>query len=110
MPQQQTNCATVPPGDLYVQGCHHEVLFEGGRIHGHPNPPTPKIHFLLGFRPLYFENVGLYLKKLHVSIKKLLKYHNFGGTSPADFSTAGDVSPRPPLLAPMLTVSTLNNL
>ena len=24
----------------------------------HPNPPTPKIQFLLGFRSLYFENVG----------------------------------------------------
>ena len=32
----------------------------GGQIHGHPNPPTPKIHFLLGFRPFYFDNVGLF--------------------------------------------------
>ena len=28
-------------------------------------------------------------------VTKILKYHNFGGTSPADFSTAGDPSPRP---------------
>ena len=32
----------------------------GGRIHRHPDPPTPKILFLLGFRPPYFENVGKY--------------------------------------------------
>ena len=38
-----------------------------------------------------------YSKMLHVSRKKLLKYHNFWGTSPADFSTAGDASPVPPL-------------
>ena len=29
---------------------------------------TPKIHFLLGFQPLYFENVGL-LKKICVKKK-----------------------------------------
>ena len=35
-------------------------VWGGGRIHGHPNLPTPKIHFLLGFRPPYFENLHLY--------------------------------------------------
>ena len=40
-----------------------------------------------------------YSKKLHVSRKKLLKYHNFWGDVPADFSTAGDASPHPPAFA-----------
>ena len=35
-------------------------------------------------------------KLLYKSRKKLLKYIISGGTSPADFSTAGDASPRPP--------------
>ena len=43
---------------------HHHA----GRIHGHPNLPTPKIHFLLGFRPLYFEDVGLF--KTFTCVKK----------------------------------------
>ena len=44
-----------------------------------------------------------YSKKLHVSRKKnFLKYHNFWGTSPADFSTAGTRPHVPPLSAPML--------
>ena len=34
--------------------------------------------------------------------KKILKYRNFWGTSPADFSTAGDASPRPRLSTPMM--------
>ena len=34
--------------------------------------------------------------------KKILKYHNFWRTSPADFSTAGDASPVPPLSTPMV--------
>ena len=43
----------------YQQGRRHEVLIGGGgRIHRHPNPPFPKNYFLLGFRPLYFENVA----------------------------------------------------
>ena len=34
---------------------HHEVLSGWG--FRQPNPPTPKIYFLLGFRPLNLENV-----------------------------------------------------
>ena len=56
-------------GGAPLQGRRHEVLFGGGgRIRGHPNPPNPpppkKNHFLLGFRPLNFENVGLGLKQI----------------------------------------------
>ena len=36
----------------------------------HPNSPTPKIHFLLGFRPLYFENVRLF--KMFIRVKKVV--------------------------------------
>ena len=34
------------------------LLGDGFMGIGHPNPPTPKIQFLLAFRPLHFENVG----------------------------------------------------
>ena len=78
------------------QGRRHEVLF-GRTDSWAPNQPTPKIHFLLRFRPLCFENVRLCKKKVYVSIFFLLKYNKvlLGGTSPVDFSTAGDASPRP---------------
>ena len=51
-----------------------------------------------------------YSKKLHVSRKKLLKYHNFGGRPTLISRLRGTCPPVPPLSAPMLTVSTLNNL
>ena len=42
-------------GSSSTRGRRQKVLFGGGRIHGHLNPPTLKIYFLLGFRPLYFD-------------------------------------------------------
>ena len=53
-------------------GCFdtHTFIQLSTYVHGHPNPLTPKILFLLGFRPLYFENVGL-LKKITCVKKKV---------------------------------------
>ena len=39
---------------------HHEVLSGWG--FRQPNPPTPKIYFLLGFRPLNLENVEIKMR------------------------------------------------
>ena len=44
-------------------------------------------------------------KFAYVSRKNILKYQFLGGTSPADFSTAGDASP-PPFLTPMMSLTT----
>ena len=50
-------------------------------------PTYPKVQFLLGFRLLYFENVGKIPQEMHVSRKKnLLKYPNFWGVDPRVFS------------------------
>ena len=59
-----------------------------------PKPTYPQIHFLLGFRAFYFEDAGL-LKK-YMCQEKVAEMSISGGTSPADFSTAGDASPVPP--------------
>ena len=67
----------------------------GGQIPRRPNPPASKIYFLLRFRPLYFENVGK-CKIVNVSRKKLLKYSNFWGSSPAVFKSAGVLTPATP--------------
>ena len=53
----------------------------GGRIHGHPKLPTPKIIFFLGFRPLYFENVRLFKKNIRVK-KKVAEISSFLGGRP----------------------------
>ena len=45
---------------LTLQGRRQQVLFRG-RIHGHPNPPTPKIQFLFGFQPM--QNLHMCLEK-----------------------------------------------
>ena len=66
-----------------------------GRVHGHPNPPTPKFIFSSDFGH-FILNMLDYSNNLHMSRKKLLKYHNFWGASPANFSTAGDASPTSP--------------
>ena len=65
-----------------------------GRIHRRQNPHTPKFslssdfgHFILKM----LEN-GFFL---YLRVKKLLKHSYFWGTSPADFSPAGDAYPAP---------------
>ena len=65
----------------------------GGRIHGHPNPPTLKIDFLLEFRPLYFENGGkckifICVKKKDTEISSFL-----GARPPLIFQLRGRVPP-----------------
>ena len=81
------------------QGRRHEVLLGGGGgIHGHPNPPTPKTHFLLGFRPLYFGNVGLLKKCIRVK-KKVTEISSFLWGRPPLISRLRGT--RPPLLVPM---------
>ena len=71
--------------------CLGEDGFIGSR---HPNPPTPKIWFSSDFGHFILKMVENAIF-LSVSRKKVLKYHFWGGgTYPADFSTAGDASPR----------------
>ena len=86
----------VPISNIF--SCHqrrrHEVLFGGGgRIQGQPNPPTPKILFLLGFRSLHFENVGKCKQKCH---KKVIEISNFWGNVSRWFHDWGEASSRPP--------------
>ena len=75
------------------QGHRHEVFIGGGgRIHRHPNPPTPTIWFLLGFRPLYFQYVVKCKKMYPIQEKeygdiannaiRYCKYPNFWGSFP----------------------------
>ena len=77
----------APPRSFFFGG--------GGQIHGTQTHLSPKSIFSLDFGHFILKMFD-YSKIVHVSRKKLLKYHDFWGTSPADFSTAGDVSPRPP--------------
>ena len=73
----------------------------GGRIHGHPNPPTPKFSFSSDFGHFILKMMED-AKFSSVSGKKGAEISSFlrgGGTSPADFSNAGDASP---LSTPML--------
>ena len=58
----------------------------GGRIHRHPNPPTPKFSFSSDFGQFILEMVEN-AKFSYASRKKMLKYHTFWGDVPADFST-----------------------
>ena len=59
LPIYRVSLSVYEPFISREQGRRHEVWIGGrGRIHRHPSPPTRKILFLLGFRPLYFENVG----------------------------------------------------
>ena len=73
----------------------HEVLFRGGRIHGHPNPPIPKFIFSSDFGHFILKMFN-YAKKLYVSRKKLLKYHNLGGRPPLISRLRGTRLPAPP--------------
>ena len=88
------------------QGRRHEILIGGGgRIHMHPNPPTRKIYSLLGFPPLYFENVGK-CKKCY-KFKKILKYPNFWEVDPRSFQKCGGHDPRePPSATPLAPAPT----
>ena len=67
----------------------------GGADSGPSSPPTPKFWFLLGFRPLYFENLeksknfGKLFKQISVKIAIS------GGTSPSEFWTGGTRPPVP---------------
>ena len=64
--------------NLVSQGRRHEILIWGGgvRIYRHPNPPTPKIYFLLGFQAIILkmlENAkNISLKKKGTEISKFL--------------------------------------
>ena len=83
-----------------IQERRHEI-FIGGRIYRHPNPPTRKIQFLLGFRSLYFENVEN-AKNIGFK-KKILKYPNFCGGRPRGFQKCGGCDPRdPPSASPVV--------
>ena len=82
--------------NISIKGALRSFVW-GGRIRGHLNQLAPKIPFLLGFRPLYFENVGSCKKIIRVK-KKVAEIGTIisGGTSPADLSTAGDAQSIPP--------------
>ena len=106
------NKQTAPPcrrATCTFKGAATKFCLRGDGFMGTQTHLPPKSIFSSDFGHFILKMLD-YIQKNYVSRKKLLKYHNFGGTSPADFSTAGDVSPRLPFLAPMLTVSTLNNL
>ena len=66
-----------------------------GRIHRHPTHLPPKFSFSSDFGHFILKMVEN-AKFSYVSRKKKSEIKEFLGTSPADFSTAGDASPRPP--------------
>ena len=66
-----------------------------GRIHRHPNSPTPKIWFFFGFRPLYFENVGK-CKKKNISRRKVTETSKFLGGRPPRFLKVRGPDPSDP--------------
>ena len=88
------------PAITLGQGRRHQVLF--GAIHRLPSSPTPKFSFSSDFDQFILKMLknAKFSYFLYVEKKRyLLKYHNFWGTSPADFSTAGGGGGRPPASA-----------
>ena len=72
----------------------------GGADLGESKPTTPKFRFLLGFRPLYFGNIGK-SKKNGVNIQELFsKNRDFWGDIPRNFEP-GEASPIPLVATPM---------
>ena len=56
----------------------------GGTYSGEPKPSSPKFRFLLGFRPLYFGNIGKSKKMINVE-NFFFKIHDFWGNVPLEF-------------------------
>ena len=73
-----TLCATFDFLDQKVRSpgqhrCRNVFEIGGARSQMLKTSPTPKIHFLLGFRPLYFRKHAQIGKKKNVTRKKLVK-------------------------------------
>ena len=77
-----------------TRGAAAKFWLGGGMDSGLPNPPTLKFWFLLGFWPLYFEN--LKYKKLGKLLKHICKKHNFWGRCPLRILNWGAHTPIPP--------------
>ena len=77
----------------------------GGRIHRHPTPPILKNQFLLGFRSLYFENVGKCKFFIRFKEKRYWNIQISAGVDPAVFQKCEGRDPRdpPPPLPPSTT-------
>ena len=65
----------------------------------HPNSLTPKIKFLLGFRPLSFENIGKMQNKNTFEEKKYCNIQISGGRLPLLSKVRGSFLPPPRLPA-----------
>ena len=83
-----------------TQGRRHQVLFGVDGFMGTKTHLPPKLSFSSDFGH-FISKMLENAKFANVLRKKILKYQFLGGTSPADFSTAGDASPPPPLSTPM---------
>ena len=94
------NCRRAGSESSWCQGRRHEFS-TGGTDSGESKPPTPKFRFLLGFRPLYFENIGKsenFEKHAQFFLQKL----RILGGHPPRLSNRGDTSPpSPPVATPM---------
>ena len=96
-------------GDYHVSGASPRNFVWGNGFIGTQSHLPPKFsfsdfgHFILKM----VENAKF--RYLCVK-KKIMKYHNFLGTSPADFSTAGDVSSPSPVFDAHATCWNLDNV
>ena len=84
-----------------VKGAATKLCLGGGDRVMAPKPTYPQNPFSPRISTFILKMFD-YSKNLDVSRKKLLKYHNFWGTSPADFSTAGTRPPSPRFRRPCL--------
>ena len=92
-----SNCRAMITTKASTGASQPSFVWGGDRFMGTQAHLPPKMYFLLGFRPLYFENVGK-MQNLQMYQEKDTQIHIiiFGGRPPLIFRLRRTRPPRPP--------------